>query len=294
MNLYQLRYFLEVAREKSFARAAASLHVSPPAISKSVALLEDSLGRRLFHRTKRRVELTAEGEALAARVSKAFDELEQGRLEALGESAPALPMLRVGSREMITNYLLPEPLLVFRRRHPQTRFGLYELGPRELAEALKKDRIDVGFYYAADIPDRELEVRHLGSLRSHIYAAKSLLVRRPRNLDEVLELPFIAPRYFGSDPSLPSVDGFPDNRHSRRIVYEAEFLETHRQFVLQGVAAGVLPDLVMKGSGAVRLPGPELGREIYFLKRRGRPLPKAADEFCELVSAFLARAKAGI
>lgn len=291
MDLYQLRYFLEVARRRSFTRTAEALHVSAPAVSRSVAALEASLGRKLFHRTKRRVELTAEGKALMARAERAFDELERGRLEVLGKEAQP-ELLRIASREMITNYLLPEALKEFRAAHPGTRFGLYELGPREMAEALRTDRVDFGFYYSTDVLAPDLELRHLGFLRSHVYAARSLVGRRRAlGAKEMLQLPFVAPRYFGADPSLPSVDGFPDQRLKRDIRYEAEFLETHRQFVLQGLAAGVLPDWVMREEfrrgKVVRLPGPPLGREIYFLKRKGRVLPRAVDGVCAAVKRIL-------
>ena len=57
MDLYQLKYFLEVARELSFTRAAAGLGVSPSAVSRSVALLERSVKKKLFARTKRHVEI---------------------------------------------------------------------------------------------------------------------------------------------------------------------------------------------------------------------------------------------
>jgi len=277
MDLYQLRYFLEVARQLSFTRAARAAHVSVPAISRSVTLLERSLGKKLFVRAKGRVTLTAEGELLKGRAESVFDELEQAELDIHRGSGP-VEMMRIGSREMITNYLLPEPLREYDRMHPGTRFGVYELGPKELLEALKRDQVDFGFYYAP-INDSALEVRHLGHLRSHVYATPRLSRVRP--------LPFIAPRYFGSDPTAHSIDGYPDQEHPRRILYEGEFLETHRRFVVEGLAAAVLPDFVIrqefKKKKVVRLPGPKLGREIYFFKRAGRPLPAQVDEFVNAV-----------
>lgn len=280
-DLYQLRYFLEVARELSFTRAAANLNISPPAVSRSVALLEASVRRRLFSRTRRRVALTADGELLKARAERIFDEIERARLELGGEGAPAPSMLRVGSREMITNYLFPRALREFAARFPQTRFGLHELGPRELADSLKKDLVDFGFYYS-EIPDPALEARHLGRLRSHIYAAKPLLPKGGgRDFRKALGLPFVAPRYFQADPAQPSVDGFPDQEHPRHIRYEAEFLETHRRFVLDGLAVAVLPDIVIreerKAGRVVQLSGPPIYREIYFFKRRGRPLHPSVE-----------------
>lgn len=289
MDLYQLRYFLEVARGLSFSRAAENLHVSPPAVSKSVALLERSLKRRLFTRSRRRVELTGDGERLKAHAEKVFDQLERARLEfeESGREDPA--RLRIGSREMITNYLLTPSLLAFRKKHPATRFGVYELGPREMAAALKKDLIDFAFFYHGEIPDPALEIRKLGFLPSHVYAAPSLLPggRAPKTFEEVCRLPFVAPRYFQADPAEPSLDGFPDQKSPRHIQYEGEFLETHRRYVLDGLAAAVLPDFVIREEwrrGEVaRLKGPPLGREIHFLKRRSRPLPESVEFFLEIL-----------
>lgn len=294
MDLYQLRYFLEVARELSFTRAAANLHLSPPAVSRSVALLEKSLKRRLFARSKRRVSLTPEGLLLKERAERIYDQIETARRDLAGE-AESVPLLRVGSREMITDYLLPGPLREFERRHPGTRFGLHELPPEETAAALKKDQLDFALHYA-DLPDPALEVESLGKLTSSVYGSARAwpAARRPKSLKELLEFPFVAPRYFRADPAQPSLDGFPDRTHPRNVRYEAEFLETHRRFVLEGLALAVLPDLAVAGElrrGMVfRCPGPKIFQEIFFLKRRERPLPKAVELFRSLVRAAIREA----
>jgi len=288
MDLYQLRYFLEVARELNFTRAAENLYLSPPAVSRSVQLLEHSIGRKLFARNKRKVTLTSDGEFLKSRVEKIFDEVERARIELEGDRSRQPFMLRIGSREMITDYLLREPLREFRRQWPEIRFGLYELDPRELATALKDDQIDFGFYYS-ELSDPALESRHLGTLTSHLYASKRLLPkgRPPKSWDQILALPHVAPRYFRSDPSSASPDGFPDHRHSRNVQYAAEFMETHRRFVIDGLAVSVLPDLVvreeLKRGHVVQLKGPKIDRDIFFFKRRSRPLPKAVDTFIALL-----------
>lgn len=268
MDLYQLKYFLAVARELNFTRAAGSLGVSPSAVSRSIALLERSVRKKLFARTKRHVALTVFGDSLKARAERIFDEVDRARLELDGEAqAPAL--LRLASREMITNYLLPGPLGEFKARFGDTRFGIFELEPEALAEALKKDQIDFGFHYS-DIADPAVESRSLGRLRSHVYAAKKFAGRS-----------FIAPRPFRPSPAAASADGYPDRRHPRAIQYEAEFLETHRRFVLSGLCVGVLPDLVMaedrKRGLVIALKGPPIHREVYWFKRRDRVLPKAVD-----------------
>src|SRR5208282_1821894 len=95
MDLYQLRYFLEVARELSFTRAAENLHISPPAVSRSVAVLEKSVGRRLLARTKRRVALTTDGELMKVRVERIYDEIERLELELAGKRSAGPSFLRI-------------------------------------------------------------------------------------------------------------------------------------------------------------------------------------------------------
>lgn len=273
MDLYQLRYFLEVARERSFTRAAENLHVSPSAVSRSVALLERSLGKSLFARTKRRVDLTSAGEALKTRAERVFDEVEAARLELAGEAA-APAVARLGSRELITNYLLPAALKRFREPFPTTRFEVYDLEPGAIADGLLKDKLDLGFYYS-EIPHPDIESVALGRLRSRVYASKAYLRKSGpiASLARLLTHPFVAPRAYGADPAAPRADGFPDRRHPRDIRYEAESLEAHRRFVLEGLCVGVLPELVMTGrSDVAALPSPAIRRDVFCLKRKGRAL----------------------
>ena len=282
IDLYQLRTFLAAAREQNFARAARGLRVSPPAVSQSIALLERSAGRKLFHREGRRVLLTAEGVALKLRAEKIFDEVEAAERDLAG-AAPPPAELRLVVREMITNHLLPPVLAELEQRRPGTRVGLHALDPRAMADALLKDRADFGYWYAP-IADDGLSSVRLGRISSRIYASPSLLRRfgRPRTPAQTLRLPFVAPRPFEEDPSVPSADGFPDARLRRDVRYRAELFETHRVFALSGLCAAVLPDGAVKDESArgrlVALPGPSLSREVYFFKRKGRVLPAAAEE----------------
>ena len=292
IDLYQLRTFLEAAREESFAKAARATHVSAPAVSQSMALLERSVGRKLFRREGRRVFLTAEGAALKARAQRVFDELSLAERELhAGGGEPR--ELRLAVREMVTHYLLPDALAEQEKRRPGTRFALHELGAREMAQAVLNDRVDCGYHYVP-VPVDGLVGSLLGRMSSHAYASPALLRRlgRPRVPKETLALPFVAPRPFEEDPSVPSPDGFPDGRFKRDIRYRAEFLETHRRLALRGLCAAVLPDGVAaedeRQGRLVRLPGPPMGRELHAFRRAGRPLPPGLEELNASIRARLA------
>jgi len=281
MDLYQLKTFLEAARTLNFTKTAGSLGVTPSAVSRSVALLERSVGKPLFLRSKRKVYLTPAGESLKVRAERIFDQVQEAEEELRGgEGGPA--SLRIGSREMITHYLLPQPLKALRASSPRTHFKIHELSPAAMVDAVKNDKLDLGLLYAP-VQDPSVEGRSLGKIRSHVYASKEYLKKNPSKRLE--DHGFVAPREFHEDPAAPRADGFPDHRVQRRIRFEAEFLETHRRFVLDGLCVGVLPDLVMRGDKAkVRtLDGPPLHREIYFFKRRGRSLPSVVEDFVAAV-----------
>ena len=297
LDFLRLRHFLEAARELSFRRAARNLRLSAPAITRSIALLERSAGKKLFIRGKRRATLTGAGESLKSPAERIFDQIEQAELDLKGDAPEAAIVLRLAGREMTTNYLLPGPLARISRRFPNARFAIHELPTASWVEALKKDQVDLGFYYKA-IPDPALEAVRLGRTRFRIYGSRALWPRgaRPASLAAVLRLPFVVPRPLNADPEAPNLDGFPDNRHRRIIRYESESLETNRKFILKGLAVGILPELAVspedEKSGLARLPGPSVERDLYVFKRRGRPLPAAAQALIE-EAALEAKGKSG-
>src|SRR5581483_10317758 len=127
MELRHLRYFVAVAEERSFTRAAARLHVSQPPLSRQVRDLERELGVTLFDRTTRTVRLTEAGrvfhvESLAI-LRRADESVELIRAVALGHRG----RVRVGYAASPTVEILPRILRTFRRNHRQVRVDLREM-----------------------------------------------------------------------------------------------------------------------------------------------------------------------
>src|SRR2546421_7096929 len=82
MEMHQLRYVVAVARARNFSRAAEQCHVSQPSLSQQIQKLEEELGERLFHRTKREAKLTRAGEAFLQRAIRILEEVEAAKREA--------------------------------------------------------------------------------------------------------------------------------------------------------------------------------------------------------------------
>jgi DNA-binding transcriptional LysR family regulator len=141
MDLRHLSYFVAVAEEGSFTRAARRLYVSQPALSQRVRKLEDELGARVFERRGRDVELTEAGRALLEGAYGMERAIEAAR-EAAGVG---VGRLRVGFVEYANHAVLPEVLGVFRRLRPDAQLEYREGCTAEQVGALREGEIDVGF-----------------------------------------------------------------------------------------------------------------------------------------------------
>ncbi|MBR8837637.1 MAG: LysR family transcriptional regulator [Stigonema ocellatum SAG 48.90 = DSM 106950] len=155
MELRHLRYFVAVAEELHFGRAAERLHMTQQPLSQQIRQLEEELGVLLFHRTKRRVQLTEPGKAFLGEVrqilQKADHAVEVARLVAKGESG----RLKVGFSGFATYSILPKVLRIFRERFPQVELELEEMTTSAQVQALQDHQIHLGLMIPP-VPDATL------------------------------------------------------------------------------------------------------------------------------------------
>src|SRR3979411_2875750 len=131
MELRQLRYFIAVAEELHFSRAAARLHISQPPLSQQVKQLETELHTQLLWRTKRRVELTAAGEAFLEEARKTLAQAEHASRVAQATSAGGAGQVQLGFIDSALYSYLPRLLRGFHERHPDVQVVLHELSTRQ-------------------------------------------------------------------------------------------------------------------------------------------------------------------
>jgi len=145
MDLKLLRSFLVLAEELHFGRAATRLHLTQPPLSKQIVQLEDTLGVRLFERNRRGVRRTAAGDALVIEARRLIAQAEQAasvvRQVARGEFA----RVRIAFNASVLFMDVEHLVRVLRTRMPSLDCTWEEMGSAEQFEALRQDRIDVGF-----------------------------------------------------------------------------------------------------------------------------------------------------
>lgn len=187
-----MRYFVAVAEERSFGRAAKRLHMSQPPLSTQIKGLENELGVTLLDRSTRRVELTDSGRTFLRRAREILDSVEEAGAEARGAGSGLRGRLEVGFVSSATLSLLPPALQRFRKRFRGVELDLRELASVEQVESLYAEEIRVGL---VRLPMRAPEIRFEPVL------AEPLVVALPAghplegseviSLDEVAGLPLI-------------------------------------------------------------------------------------------------------
>ena len=158
MELRQLRYFIAVAEESSFSRAARRLHVSQPPLSIQVKSLEEELGARLLERGNRGVSLTVAGRVFLEEARTVLSGLEHARSETLRAHRGETGKLSVGFVSIADYGILPPALKSFRASRPGVEVQLHELTTDAQIPQLRAGRLDLGIALApVDEPDLEFE-----------------------------------------------------------------------------------------------------------------------------------------
>jgi DNA-binding transcriptional LysR family regulator len=151
MELRHLQYFIAVAEELHFSRAAQRLHISQPPLSQQIRGLEDELGVKLFERTKRQVHLTEAGKVFLERSTRVLAQLEQAIEVTQQIGRGEVGRLAIGFVGSATYTVLPDILSVFREQFPAVELRLDELTTVEQIQALYHKQVDVGIVRSAII-----------------------------------------------------------------------------------------------------------------------------------------------
>jgi DNA-binding transcriptional LysR family regulator len=144
VELRHLRYFVAVAEELHFSRAAARLHIAQPPLSQQIRQLEVELGVALFHRAKRRVALTEAGRVFLEETYRTLAQAEQACRAAQRAQRGEVGRLVVGFVGSASRHLVPAMLRSYRARYPHVEVVLHEVSTTAQVQALHEGRMHVG------------------------------------------------------------------------------------------------------------------------------------------------------
>lgn len=152
LELRHLRYFLAVAEDLHFRKAAERLYISQPGLSKQIKDMEKGIGIQLFERHSRKVELTKAGAYLQEEFKRHFKEFEQTIQHAKLLNDGLWGDLKFGYVGSAMQQVIPDLMLTFRNRHPNILFSLKEMDNQQQIDSLLSHNIDIGFVRLERVP----------------------------------------------------------------------------------------------------------------------------------------------
>jgi DNA-binding transcriptional LysR family regulator len=144
MDVRHLTYFIEVARHRSFTKAARSLHITQPSISKMIKILEDELGTTLFYRSAKQIELTDAGKAVlhqSQQIVTSFQNLTSELADVINLKKGSLV---IGLPPMIGARFFPKVIADFTKLYPQISLSLIEVGSKKVEDGIEDGTLDIG------------------------------------------------------------------------------------------------------------------------------------------------------
>jgi len=288
LELRHLRYFVAVAEQLSFTRAADQLHVTQSTLSHQIHRLEEEVGQQLFERADRRVRITHAGKLLLSTAIQVLEDVDQSLLRIKGEAQTIVDELRVGTTQSLNTSLIPRVTTRFIAAFPGMRVSISEFSHDALIERINDGSIDIGITFVLDGDDEVVEVEPILT-ESFVFVANPThrLAARARlrlielhHVDLVLYTDNFAMRRM-LDAQFAAVGVTPLIRVE--TMSTASILEIVRHSEL----ATIVPRMVVPSAPtfrAVRLFDPVPMRRLGLLWREGRLRSKAECYFAEQVS----------
>jgi DNA-binding transcriptional LysR family regulator len=244
-----LRYFTAIANYLNFHRAAESLHISQPGLSRQIAQLEFHLGTQLLIRDRKSVSLTPAGQFLKQQLIPQLNRLnmiyEETRQIGAGKSGE----IRIGFLGSAIQKVIPDLLLAMKTSHPELRASLEERSNQDQVTALLEERMDLGFVRLSELPN-ELEsctvVRETFSLvlpKQHCITAGSFeSVAQLSDQEFILFSPEYSPDYYRTVLSICEDAGF-----HPRVSHKSVHAQTIFRLVAAGLGVAIVPTSLQQG-----------------------------------------------
>lgn len=295
MEFRHLRYFLVLAEELHFGRAAKRLSISQPPLSLNIQQLEASVGARLFERDSRGVRLTAAGRAFQESATALLAQAESARLLAREIEAGAVGRLRVGFVGSMLYRGLPQRLREFQAQYPGIHVALTELNSQEQIDSLLHGELDAGFVHTSRVPDElAATLAHSEPFVCCMPEHHPLTAQDAVALTDLRGEPFVlfsrkaSPDYYSRIFDMCAAHGF-----YPRIRHEVRHWLSVVSLVSQGMGVAVVPAAMarsgMAGAAFRPLADATVPSEVFCVWKR-MPDHPARDHFVETVRLAAAAA----
>ena len=289
MNIDNLATFIEIAKNKSFSRAAESLQLTQPAVSKRVVALETALSAKLLDRNGRNVHLTEAGQVLlpsARQITNEWSRIEQA-IDNLGDGVSG--PLCIGTSEHTSTHLIPGILETFRKRYPKVTFELKFGNSYETLQALENGTLELAL---SSLPERKLykQTAKLNQtpIRSDnlVFVASydhPLTAQSTIGLKDLANYPAILPSELSLSRSLID-NAFKQKGLTLPVSTEASDFETIRSMASIGIGWACLPKFLLDDTLILlEVDEIDLKQVVSLIRMTERTLSNPAQAFLDLL-----------
>lgn len=246
MNSRQLEYFLAVAKELNFTRAAQTMYVSQTAVTQQIKALEEQLGVSLFERTKKKVVLTPAGKVFQAEAAKILKRIDIAVERTREASSGFIGTLDIGFAIGVGNTGLAEKIQAFNQKYPNIAMKFKSMSPSMLLKSLKAGEVDLVMTpmfeekYFKDVSYRKVAWDNLTAVfpQTHILAQKQYVTRKDLK-DENLILACTPDSDVGEDERI--IQTFWKLGYHPNIVAKIEDIETILLMLSANMGVTILP-----------------------------------------------------
>ncbi|GAA1716303.1 LysR family transcriptional regulator [Nonomuraea bangladeshensis] len=287
MDQRRLEYFIAVAEEMNFTRAAQRLHVTQSTLSAGIKALESDLRVELVTRSTRSVQLTEAGSAFLPEARAALEALDRARATVEPVSAGLRGSLTVGMLTSMTVVDVPALAGDFHRRHPgvRLRVAMSQRGTAGLVEDVKESRADVAFV-GRRLRDEHLNVMPIKDFELQLLVAEDhpLSRRDAVRLADLASEPFVEMPIGFCQRELVD-EAFARAELTRQVLVEVSDITTIPQYVMRGLGVAFQPKTfpVHPGLRAVALQGTGLSWTLCVISSAKRKPTRALHAFMDLL-----------
>jgi DNA-binding transcriptional LysR family regulator len=255
MEIFELKYFLGVAREENIHRASERLRVSPASLSKAISRLEAELSVKLFSRERRNIQLTDYGRLFQKRASEIVQLEEAAKLELAGHEGRI--QVTIAGPEILLSEAGVGVSEDLTKKFPKTTFEFRAVDDEDAIAQVSRGEAHLAVV-TADVPSHlglstkilsEAHFQTVVGARHPLYS--SARAKKTVPIDEVLKHAFASPSHplLGKVGMKQSLDGWRDDQFPRRVDFLTSSLKLLEELVVRGKALAYVPDYYAKKIG---------------------------------------------
>lgn len=291
MEIRVLQYFLAIAREQSISGAAEFLHISQPTLSRQIKDLEDELGKQLFIRGNRKIELTEEGMLLRRRAEEIVNLTKKTEKEIMDNDLIITGDIYIGAGETAAIEYVAKAASQLKDKHPAIHYHLSSDDAFDILEQLDKGLIDFGIIIG-DIDKAKYDYQLLP-----VKDSWGILMRKDAPLaeketieaEDLTDIPLIISRQISDNHNVSS--WFPNGLSKYNVTSTYNLVYNATYMAAQGNGYILTLDKLINTTGDSKLCfrplHPKVETEIYIIWKKYQMFSKAAEEFLKVLRTII-------